>query len=1532
MKLFTRNALLIFLFTLVSFTVKGQITASFTADVTSGCAPLVVHFTNTSTGAITSYYWDFGTGTTSVLKDPSTSFTTPGTYIVSLTVYGPGGPVTTTMTITVYPPPTVSFTSSATSVCPGTPVTFTSTTIGGVPGTITYTWSFGDGGISTATTPIHIYSTSGYFNVTLTATNSMGCVASVTIPKYMFVFTPAVPDFTGSSTYLCKAPGTVTFTNLTTGTPGFTYAWDFGDGGTSVLTSPSHTYTASGSFDVKLTVTDGNGCTSLITKTGYVNIGNIKAGFTSVSTACINTLITFTNTSTKHSSSKWDYGDGGTDTTNTGSHSYKTTGTYKVRLIVKDSLCYDTVTNTIIIITGPTASFTFSPLQPCPPPSGVTFTATAPPGTLFTWVFGRIGTGTGSPITFTFPADSVYLVTMTAKDPVTGCISTDTGSVIIFDRFWHHIEAHPDSGCRPLTVSFRDTSASHIPWSPGFSMGYPYLPGAFTWTFGDGATSTSIYPTHTYTTVGAFSASVSIVTTNGCIFRDTVEVLVGDPPTMTASCLTTEICYGQPIVFTKKIVKGPVDLFLWTFDSLGTYHDYDTTSDTVRYRPVPGIFSVTVTPSYHGCPGTPVALTTIIVDSPKAAYNLQILCSPHNRVQFSDSSWGDDIRTWVFGDGTTSSVRNPLHDYPTGGTFKGYIAAYNSKSGCRDTANFMITLLYPTIDFTATKTAMCIGGIDTFTATVTGGFGVGYTWDSGGTFPWPPYYLTGYKTGYEGPVTTDTFHIPGIYTIRLIVMDQNFCFDTVIKTNYIRVSQPVAKFTATPATGCWPLAVTFTDASTDPSGISLSKYIWAFGDGATSTVTTASVAHTFTATGSFTTQEFVSNYLGCRDSVKLPLVTVWRNHAAFYASNLFPCINDSTHFFDTTSGVTSSFWTFGDGGTSTALSPWHTYTATGSYTVTLAIVGAHGCRDTAVFVNYITVTQVFASFNLSDTFSICPPLIVNFTNTSIGATGFNWDLGDGGISTAPNPSELYIKPGFYTIVLIDSNIHGCKDTATAHVNIYGYAGALSYSPLKGCAPLKVHFKAKISNVPSIIWDFSDGTTSASSTIDSIDYTYVSAGSYVPKLILSDLTGCENSSIGLDTIKVDKVYPDFTTVPDPVCVNAPVNFKDKSRSYFSTITTWGWTFNNGDVSSLSSPPYLYTTVGTYPVNLVVTDGWGCIDSISKDVVVNPLPTITTSPDTIICLTDAATLTGYGAVSYTWIPAVTVSCTNCNPTKASPAVVTTYTVTGTDINGCANTDTVTVFLKTKTVSHASGEAEICRNVIVQLHDSGGTSYTWIPGTGLSDPTATEPFASPDFTTKYMAIAHLGRCIPDTEFIWINVHQLPTVDAGASQRLVEGSTAQLQATGSLIQKYSWTDPATLSCDSCSNPLATMSVTTTYHVFVTSDFGCKAADSVTIHIYCDKSQIFIPNSFTPNGDGQNDVFYPRGKGVSIIKSFRIYNRWGQLLFERSDIQINDASNAWDGSYMGGTIRPDVYVYVLDALCETGEPLNLKGDVTIIR
>ena len=288
MKLFTRSILLICL-CFSAFFAKASASAHFTADVTSGCAPLLVHFTNTTTGASGSatYSWDLGNGTTSTLTDVSGSYIAAGTYTCTLTVTDGGVTTTYSMTITVFPAPTVDFVASDTAVCPGSTVSFTSTTLAGVPGALTYAWAFGDGHVSTSSSPSDLYSAPGYYNVTLSATNSDGCVASLTKTAYIHVYTPPVAAFTAPTVHFCGTPAHAVFTDASTGTGPFTYHWSFGDGSTGSGSPASHDYTSTGSYTVKLIVTDAHGCQDSISMPAYIYVGITTASFTGPTTACV---------------------------------------------------------------------------------------------------------------------------------------------------------------------------------------------------------------------------------------------------------------------------------------------------------------------------------------------------------------------------------------------------------------------------------------------------------------------------------------------------------------------------------------------------------------------------------------------------------------------------------------------------------------------------------------------------------------------------------------------------------------------------------------------------------------------------------------------------------------------------------------------------------------------------------------------------------------------------------------------------------------------------------------------------------------------------------------------------------------------------------------------------------------------------------------------------------------------------------------------------------------------------------------------
>lgn len=1492
------------------------VTAGFTVDYANGCAPHVVHFTNTSTGA-TSYSWNLGNSTITPLTDPSTSYLSVGTYTVTLTAYNGSATSTYTMVITVHPTPTVSFFASDTTVCPGAPVTFTSTSSSGVPGPMTYLWNFGDGTTSTTAGPIHAFSTSGTYNIALTVTNSQGCVRTLTKPAYILVYAPPTVNFSGGPTYVCNPPGSVAFNSLSSGTPPLSYLWTFGPGATSAAAPTSYTYSAPGSYNVKLVVTDGNGCKDSLTRPAYIIVNTINAAFTGPTDGCIGTSATFTNTSSPHPTRSWNYGDGSPlDTTFNGSHVYAAPSTYTVTLTVTNGPCTDVETHTITIHPLPVGDFSIVPSDPCPAPVTITYPSSAPAGSTITWLYEGGGTGFGPTGSHHYTTDGVKFIKMVITD-MYGCKDTVVHTDTIYDLQFYGL-ASPYSGCVPLTVNF---STSALTYQPDSTLDpYPYGVGGYTWNFGDGsAPVTGPSPSHTYTAVGLYVATVTATTSNGCPVTDTVHIAVGSPPVVTFTAAPLHICYGDSVVFTATIITGPVSSFEWAFgdatvitSSPGAIHTYI----------LPGVFTVTLTPYYNGCPGPSVIRTNYItVDSPKAIIFYSFPCSPVTRVNFRDSSMGDDTHLWMFGDGTTSTDDNPVHDYPAIGIYTVTLATYNAHSGCRDTTTAVINLTDPVVNFTADDTTICEGGIVNFTTSVTGGSISGHQWFINDiTKPWK-----------DQPTLKDTFNVAGLYTVMLTYINSRNCPDTVTKPNYVIVGKPVANFTVAPVPGCWPLNATFTDISTDVGSLFMTNFQWDFGDGGTAVVTTPVTTHTYTLPGTYDVTEIVTDNIGCKDTAYHPsAVIVYRPHAVFNATDVHPCINETITFNNTSTGIVSSFWMFGDGNTSSATSPTHSYSVAGNYTVRLVVTDVHGCTDTAKYVNYINITQPVAAFTPSDTFSVCSPLTVSFANGSTGGYTYSWSFGDGNISALLSPSNVYITPGLYTAQLIVRDYWGCADTAERTINIYGYAGSLTYAPLFGCTPLEVHFHAAISNVPHIIWDFGDGTTSVLSAVDSAVHVYTIPGAYVPKLILSDFTGCQNSVLGIDTIKVDGITAKFGVSP-AACIGSEFHFVDSSTWYWMPINSWVWTYD-GITSTLESPSHTVNDTGSFPVTLTVTNAWGCTATLNGSITIHPLPVVYTSPDTVVCVGDAATLTGYGAATYVWGPPETLSCIACNPTSATPSVVSTYSVIGTDNWGCKDTSDVKVSLRTHTFSNAWGDTTMCSGNVVPLFDTGGTKYTWLPPGGLSNSTIWNPLAAPASSITYTVIAQLAGCIPDTDYVKVDVRPRPTVDAGPDQEVIAGTPVRLQATGGNVAVYLWTPSTGLSCQDCPNPDVTVPTTTTFVVTGISSYGCRTSDSVTIYLYCHSKQVFLPNVFTPNNDGENDVFYPRGSGLSLIKSFRIYNRWGELLFERSNIQANDASNAWDGYYKGDYPRPDVYVYVVEAICTTGQAVLIKGDVTIVR
>ncbi|HET7898155.1 MAG TPA: PKD domain-containing protein, partial [Flavisolibacter sp.] len=347
------NTLLFFFFWFSLSVAAQKPVPAFSADAVAGCSPMVVNFTDASTGKPTSWSWDFGNGATSTLQNPSSTFFTPGTYTVTLTVSNANGSQTETKTnyITVYAKPEVRFTANDSVGCFPFPVQFTdaSTATTGTVNTA-WAWDFGDGTQSNQRSPKTKYTDAGNYTVSLKVTNDKGCWSSATKQSYIKVQGGLNTNFSFVNPPMCQPPFDVRFTNTTSGPGNVSYTWSFGDGTTSTQISPQHTYTTEGIYSVTLVSKSSEGCIDSLQKIDLLNLQNHKSAFSSPDTICVNDAVPFTNTSPASASSVlWSFGDGTTSNAINPVKTFTSTGTFTVRLIQTYGICADSASKRIAV-------------------------------------------------------------------------------------------------------------------------------------------------------------------------------------------------------------------------------------------------------------------------------------------------------------------------------------------------------------------------------------------------------------------------------------------------------------------------------------------------------------------------------------------------------------------------------------------------------------------------------------------------------------------------------------------------------------------------------------------------------------------------------------------------------------------------------------------------------------------------------------------------------------------------------------------------------------------------------------------------------------------------------------------------------------------------------------------------------------------------------------------------------------------------------------------------------------------------------
>jgi len=902
-------------------------------------------------------------------------------------------------------------------------------------------------------------------------------------------------------------------------------------------------------------------------------------------------------------------------------------------------------------------------------------------------------------------------------------------------------------------------------------------------------------------------------------------------------------------------------------------------------------------------------------------------CSPLN-VTFRNTSLGLNKQyRWLFGDGGTLTTQDSIvsHRYLTGVLDTFYAQLITANHCGEDTATFPIVVQPNTIvlDFAIAGTDRygCTPHTVSFINNSSGA--ILFNWDFGDGFTT--------STLKNKDTVRHTYFTPGDYVITLFAT--NGCSDTSDIERVTVQASPRVGFDAAPNPVCIGDTVRFVNTSEQAT------YRWSFGDSSFSNAPNFNKVYRRSGTYDVTLRSSL-NYpegLVCADSLIKQIVVVDTLPTQMFVSDsLGICAPHTVIFRNLIPNATEVTWDFGDGNTGRGDNVAHIYQAIGLYNVVMIAKVAGGCNYKAV--RRIDVSGPSGTLRYNGGF-VCAGEPVRLEVVSGIATRYIFMFGDGDstVSNSPIVSHIYNKPGVYVpYVILESGACRIERRTGDTIRVDRVNPGFRFDLTQVCGNTTVNFtdtSDAVFGVRSRRWNLGDG--SSNDTLRNVQRSYNRTGSYRVVLYVTGNSGCIDSVVRNIFVPVFEI-PGINIKGNPILCEGGSNTLEADIVSRDSIVAIQWDFGNGQRADGRIVVANYVRAGNFTIRLTVRTIFGCVSTITRDVVVNPTPVVGASNDRLICLGQSTLLFANGATRYLWSPTGTLSCSDCASPVATPSITTNYSVTGYNDFGCFSSDSVLITVAQPFDITVSAPDSICIGSGMQLQASGANRYVWSPASGLSAADIASPFARPTLSTTYRVIGLDGvNCFTDTAFVRVGVGPIPTLDLGSGGLVVAGSRVNLNAriTGGPIRDYIWS-PSTnlLSCSDCPNPVVTVDNDIDYRLTIRNFYGCEASDTIKFRIVCQQDQVYIPNAFSPDGDGINDVLYVMGKGVARVKSFRIFNRFGQVVFDRANLDINDPSSGWDGRIGGVPASPDVYVFTAEVLCTGGTTYQYKGNVTLFR
>ncbi len=566
---------------------------------------------------------------------------------------------------------------------------------------------------------------------------------------------------------------------------------------------------------------------------------------------------------------------------------------------------------------------------------------------------------------------------------------------------------------------------------------------------------------------------------------------------------------------------------------------------------------------------------------------------------------------------------------------------------------------------------------------------------------------------------------------------------------------------------------------------------------------------------------------------------------------------------------------------------------------------------------------------LNPDYTSCDGFTVTFSNNASADNiqSYYWEFGDGAIATQEIPTHIYADTGTYVLKLVVNRGLPCSDSAFAKVKVFpgffpdfAIAGQCKNTPILFTDITTANFGI----VDSWKWNFGDAASANNtSTLPKPTHIYATIGSYEVTFIVTSNKGC-----------IDTVYKKIDILDKPALKltgDTLICSIDTLQLNAIGIGTFLWTPNyNINNITLASPLVSPDVTTTYRVTL--TDPFGCKGSDSLKISVVDYVTQSARGDTTICKTDSVQLNIFSdALYYQWTENPVGNTLNNPKIKnpvGTPVTNTVYTVIG-SIGKCVAQNNIPVNVIPYPNANAGTDPSICFGFSAQLNASGGSSYSWSPALFLNSTIIPNPVSvNPITSIRYIVTVRdtLGCPKPVNDTVLVNVIKIKANAGPTDTAVVLGQPLLLNATGST--NYLWDPPKWLTNINVYNPISYPQDDITYKVKVFNDIGCFDYDTIRVHLFKLNPSFYVPTAFTPNGDGNNDFFRPKAIGMKSLDIFRIYNRWGQLLFSSTDIE----GRGWDGTFAGKEQNPATYVWYAEGTDYLNIRVKKKGYVVLIR